>query len=443
MRRARPGEHSARTRVGLTAVDQLVSSASNFIVGAIVGRISGAASLGAFAVTFMAWLVCLGLHRALITEPTMISGRFDAHGAEGIRRGQAAEIALGCGFGIVVACGAIVVKAIGGHEIGTALLVLAPLLPVLLLQDYWRAVAYFRREPHKALVNDVAFTAMQLALFALFISLGAKSTSWFLLAWGLGAGVGAVLGFVQFSVRPLARGGVDVIRTLWPNSRWLAADFTTQFLADQAYLLLVVVIVGKFKFGGLRAASSLMGPANVILISGGNLGLPGLTRALRDHGRDGLVKSARRLTEVVVAGIALYAVVVSLLGSWLLRVVYQKQEYAKFTGLISLQACQYVIGVFAFGVGISLRVTNQTRRLWLVRISVSALSFALVWPMTRWFGLQGALWAGAIASAAGVSGAYVVFHRYLRSSPVGPTVLLDASGAASSLRLSSLADATE
>ena len=48
---------AAATRATTTMVDQCVASASNFVVGIVVARISGPAGLGAFALAYTVWIL--------------------------------------------------------------------------------------------------------------------------------------------------------------------------------------------------------------------------------------------------------------------------------------------------------------------------------------------------------------------------------------------------
>jgi hypothetical protein len=131
-------------RAGLTLADQAFSSASNFLVGLFVARLAGPRQFGAFALAYAVWLAVAGLHRAMITDPLLIAG--DEWGEERsvLSRGVAAELLLGSAAGAVVALIGWVLLAGGASTLGGGLLFLAPWLPVLVAQDYWRWVAFKR-----------------------------------------------------------------------------------------------------------------------------------------------------------------------------------------------------------------------------------------------------------------------------------------------------------
>jgi len=146
-----------------------------------------------------------------------------------------------------------------------------------------------------------------------------------------------------------------------------------------------------------------MGPAAVILQSGGNLGVPGASRAWREHGAEGLDRFSRKLTTGIVTCMALYTAVVFVAGSWLLRTVYHKPEAVGYGGLMRLVGGGYVVWSLAFGSLIALRVVQQTRRLWAARLVVSAISLGTAFVLIRRFGLDGAGWAAVVTAAAGVT----------------------------------------
>jgi O-antigen/teichoic acid export membrane protein len=398
----------------LTATDQILSSTSNFVLGVLIGRLAGPGAFGAYILAFTVWLVVVGIHRALVTEPIVISRALDGDRQSVLRRGFEADLLLAGGLGVVVALGGAILALAGSGDIGVSLIVLAFVLPVLVAQDYWRAMAFALHRPGVALANDAIFVAVQVAALATVLLLGARTAPLFLLAWGAGAAAGAVAGFVQFGVHPFRKGAGPLYSHNWPFSRWLLADFLTIFCADQTYLLLVAALLGQAAFGELKAALSLMGPTAVILLTGGNLGLPTLSRARANDGIDGLVRVARKLTKLVGAAVLIYCAVVLVAGPWLLSFVYGP-EFASAGNLARIGAVQYAVAVAAFGAGIAIRVARQARTMWISRLLVTALSIVAVIALSSWFGVVGAAWAGVLTVAAATAATLLVFRAYVTS----------------------------
>lgn len=403
----------------LTAADQVLSSTSNFAVGVLVGRLAGPADFGSYMLAFTVWLFVLGAHRALVTEPMIITDREHQDDGDWLRRGIVSEIQLALVASVVVAGLATVALAAGAGNIAGALYTLTALLVPLLVQDFWRAMSYQRTMPGRALVNDLVFAAVQAVAFVVVIALGFRSAPWLLAAWGVGAAAGAVLGWFQFALRPHLSPG-SVLPGLWPMSRWLLADFSTTFAADQAYLIVAATVLGTARYGGLKAALSLMGPATVIMVSGGNLGLPAMARAWRERGREGLTHLTHRVTLAVCGSLAVFTLGVFVLGDWMLRVLYGT-EFAEFGGLARIAALQFLLATTAFGAGIALKVAKQTRVLLLPRIGVAVGSIGVVIVFERLFGLAGAAWAGVVTAMASVAVQYVAYLRTVhRSDPGAP-----------------------
>ncbi len=141
----------------LTATDQILSSTSNFVLGVLIGRLAGPGPFGAYILAFTVWLVVVGVHRALVTEPIVISRALDGDRQSVLRRGFEADLLLAGGLGVAVALAGVVVALTGSGDIGVSLIVLAVVLPALVAQDYWRAMAFALHRPGVALANDAIF----------------------------------------------------------------------------------------------------------------------------------------------------------------------------------------------------------------------------------------------------------------------------------------------
>ena len=340
---------SATRRVAVTTIDQCFASASNFAVGVVVAHIAGPAGLGAYSVAYTIWLVLGMAHRAIVTDPMSIES--DAHQDDAQHRlqaGVAAEFGLGAVVGFAVAMSSIAVIALGHTDVGIALLTLAPFLPFLLVQDYWRWVAFMQARPGRALANDAVFICLQAALLAVVIVAGLHSASLAIIAWGIGAIAGSIYGLRQFSVSPTHRGGVAMIGNRWHMSKWLLAGAMSSWGAGQAYPLLAGPAVGAVGLGGLKAAHSLTaGPALVLLQSGGSIGLPEASRALETGGWDKLQRVARLVGAGSLVGVGIVAAVVFVAGSSLLNWIYGPEfvQYADTAKIIAFGWVVATLGV--------------------------------------------------------------------------------------------------
>ncbi len=402
----------ARRRIGFTFLDQVVSSGSNFALGVVIARLSGAAEFGDYVLTMMIWLVVVGVHRALITEPIIVvSHEVDDHRTL-LRRGVNAELLVGALVSIVVAISGALAMAAGAH-IGALVLSLAPWFPSLLLQDYWRAMAFQRQRPALALVNDLVFAGVQASAIAVFLALGWRSAEYVITAWGVGATAGALLGFAWSPAKERVIRGWHLLARLWPLSRWMLADFLAGFASYYAYLAFVALLISRYDYGGFRGALNLMGPVYVMVLAGGNLGLPEASRRRNRDDPHVLWRFARSLSFGMSACVGLYGIGLALTASWLLTEVYGA-EFARFAPLAALAALQELIFVSVFGQGIVLKAAGRVRRLWVLQVLVAVASVVSMVVLVTWFGTIGAGWAGVATSSYYALGVYAVFRAETR-----------------------------
>jgi hypothetical protein len=243
----------------LVMADQGASSLSNVVVAIIAARSLSADGFGAFAVATVGYLVATGFGRAFVGD-TFLSAYSAAE-----REVRDAVVPDLVGAALVLACVAGVVVGVAGLVVGglagSALVSLAFVMPVLLMQDAWRYV-FIIDQPARAVAVDVAWLLGVVALLPL--APDDVGPGWFVAAWGLAGGLGALTG-LALAARTLARP-----RPL----RWLATHramgwrFFSEMVTGQAVSQLVLVgvgaIAGLSTLGGVRAAQVFYGPLNTV-----------------------------------------------------------------------------------------------------------------------------------------------------------------------------------
>lgn len=400
----RPGKQSKPKRIsvraGLTTIDQGVASVSNFAVGVAVARVAGIAGLGAYSLAYTAWLVLAAMHRSLITDPMAIENDLGQPNATAhVRSGLAAELVLGTGCVIVFAALGGILLATGQHAYGVGFVAIAPWLPFLLAQDYWRWVGFMKAQPGKSLSNDCFFLVIQVVMFALLFALGIRSTVLAIGAWGFGAFAGAAFGLWQYRTRPTVHLGAKRIRMRWQMSKWLLGSSTSAWGASQAYVVLAGIILGPVGLGGLKAASSLInGPSLVLVQAGGSVGLPEASRALADRGWPGLRKVERVVTLAGVLSVGAIGLVILFYGKALLTLFYGHQ-FGRFASIADILAASILVSTLGLGAILSLKTTKQSRHLFkmgLVNLCGSVTAVLILAPL---LGLKGAAASTLVASS--------------------------------------------
>jgi O-antigen/teichoic acid export membrane protein len=425
-RRARPGlpvnllamGAQSRRRAMLTVSDQVVSSGSNFATGVAVARLSGITQFGQYMVVVVFWLVLVGLHRALITEPMVVTSRDADDLRARLADGLAAEAVHGCAAGLLVALGGALALA-GGHSLGVPLLAMSVWLPGLLIQDYWRAMAFQQARPGAALANDVVFVVVQAAATITFAVVGWRSVGYMIAAWGLGGLAGAVYGYRRFPAISRPVQGWRMLARLWPQSRWILADFASGYLTEQANLLLAAVVLSTVEFGGFRAAYTLIGPILILLLAEMNLGLPEATRRAASDDPHALDHFARRLSAVTFVCIAAYGVLVAVAGRWLLSVVYGP-GFPRFSSLVTLGALSYAVASLSTGEGIALKAGARMSLVWRARLLVGLVSLVSLVVLVHWLGVVGAGWSSVATAATWAVSMQIVYRLEQRRTAPAP-----------------------
>ena len=417
----------AAGRATTTMIDQCVASGSNFAVGIVVARISGPAGLGAFALAYTVWILATTLHRSLITDPMAIMGdmRRDDRD-EFVRRGFAADVAMGLMAACIVAAVGSVFLAVGQHTFGVGLLSVAPWILVLDLQDYWRQIGFMQGTPKKSLMNDLLFNAVQATGFVAIFLLGLHSVFAVVSAWGLGAAVAAAYGLRQFSVRPSFRGAGTCLRSRWHITRWLASERAASWGATQLYLILAGALLGPAALGGLKAAQGLvLGPTMVVINGSGSFGLPEATRQLAEGGWTGMAKVSRFVTGAGGAAAGACAVVVFLAAPKLLAALYGP-EFVRYAPSARIFAGSIVIAAFCVGPILNLTAARRVRPLFVVQLGKLAFSIAAVCVLSAAYGVTGAAASDLLTATATLSVLLILQSRVRRSfeetqpAPEGP-----------------------
>src|SRR2546430_794085 len=141
--------------LGWGLMDQILSSASNFALVVMIGRTLGPAPLGRVASGFAAYVIVLLLVRALVSDPFIVGTRDEDR--PGLAQ-RAAMATIGVAL-LIAGTFAGVGLAVRG-TIGTGLLLFAPWLVPLLLQDVWRYALFGMHRGKSAAVNDLVWLAV-------------------------------------------------------------------------------------------------------------------------------------------------------------------------------------------------------------------------------------------------------------------------------------------
>jgi hypothetical protein len=241
----------------LVLADQSASSLSNVVVAVVVARSfpGETEQFAAFGLSMLAFQFIVGCVRGLLFEPplSLHAERPRERRAQMLPGYLGATLLVGAAIAGLVAAIAVTV----GGMAGSALLALAATLPFVLVQDAWRYFFLVDR-PHAALAVDLVWLATSLSII---VALPAgQSIGRYVLAWGVGGAIGAVLATV------VERRSIEGLRA-WSYVRdhgALGWRFLSEYLMTQtgnyAALLTSGLLLGLSAYGALRAGNLYLGP---------------------------------------------------------------------------------------------------------------------------------------------------------------------------------------
>ena len=381
-----PVRGGAATRATTTMIDQGVASASNFVVGIVVARISGPTGSGS---------LCPGLH-GLDPVDHAVSGH--GHRADGDPgRHASGRQGRDRSTGRCRSRGALAwwphasspqsarrASLVGPTHVRSGPSCVGSVgSGARICRITGARSASCRADPKKSLHNDLVFNAVpsdglrgNLPLPPAFrvrchLGLGRRSCSGRAL-WASGNS--------KYARR--SAGGGAFLRVRWPTSRWLASERTANWGAQQLYLIVAGAILGPAALGGLKAAQALVaGPTNVVINGSGSFGLPEASRHFAERGWVGMARVTRIVTGAVVLAAAACGVVVLIFAPTLIKLLYGP-EFVAYAPCARIFAISLTIYAFSMGPILNLTTTRQVRPLFmlqLVRLAFSVRPSAF-WP---------------------------------------------------------------
>src|SRR5215467_1555460 len=312
-------------RLSWGVADQAVSSLTNFAVNIYIARYLGAVQYGAFSLAFVTYGFALQASRGLATDPLLV--RFSATGGPAWRRAVANCTGTAAAVGLATGACVLIAAALLSGVTQMAFLALGLTLPGLLLQDSWRFTFFAQGRGSRAFLNDVAWAVALFPALILLRTTGHSDVFWFVFAWGATAAVGAAVGPLQARVAPRLSGVQEWLsrqRDLGP--RYLVEGTATS-AAGQLRNYGIGLLLGLAAVGYVQAASTLMGPYQVVLYGMGLVALPEAARILRNSPRHMklfcLLLSVGLSLAALVWGIALLVALPRGLGDWLLGPIWR------------------------------------------------------------------------------------------------------------------------
>jgi O-antigen/teichoic acid export membrane protein len=394
MRRAR--EH--RIGLGWGLVDQGFSSATNFGLSVLAGRLLGPSGLGNVFLAFVAYTLVLEFQHSLLQEPYVVAS---SHSSSSTPTRHA--LALGLCYELSAAGLFALLGAVLPGAVGHGLLAIAPWMVPLLFQDLCRSVLFKDRRGGLATASDAMWAVGMAAALPLAVS--HRSVDTVIACWAIGASAGALAGLL--AIRKLPTRPREAI-AWWrseaaPLGRWLGMESVAYVVGTQGAVFFIAWFVGEAQLGGLRAVQSAFAPMSLVGPALRMPGLPAIARATKrgdEAGRRAAKVIAVRLSAAALALIVVYFSVLETIGGRLLSAVFGK-SFVPFRNLILPVGLGQLAGASALGFYILLRAQSRGRTVFGTRVITALATLVLIPPLALTHGVYGAAWGTSLGAAVG------------------------------------------
>lgn len=395
-------------------IDQTFSSATNFGLAVIAGRIAGPGGLGMVYLGFSAYLVFLTMQRALVTDPLIVASVADTPQ----ERAAAARNALAVVMSAAVLSTVLLVLfgLLLPASIGDGLLLFVPWLIGALVQDCWRALLFRDGRGAAAALNDGVWAAAMAVSIPLLLVVHSQ---WVVvLTWGVGALAGGILGFLQTGLRP--SGLVDSVRwwmrNAWPLARWLGPESALIVVQLQVVVFALVAILGTADVGGLRAVQALFAPMSLLAQAITFPGLPMLA-AMAVTSRRLARTWALRLSAIGVGLVLAYLAVLWILPRHLVGSLFGS-PFDRFDSLIVPTGVLQVLAAGYLGVALLVKAEGRVQTLLLSRVIGTVATVVLTVVLAVVGGVTAATWGMALAGGVGLI-SLLLLEFWPKSQPIG------------------------
>ena len=399
---------SVLRRLGWGAADQAFSSMTNFALGVAVARTTTPQDFGAFSIAFATYVTSFGIARALTSD--VLAVRFSGSDGTDWRRGAASATGVAITLGAIIGVVCLAVGALLSGSLGDALVVLAPAMPWLLLQDTWRYAFFAKGKPVSAFINDVVWAILLFPLLALLVVTDRSAVGWLMFAWELSALAAALFGIWQARLWPDARH----VRTWLRDHRDLIGPFLGEFVAlrgaSQAVTYAVAAIGGLSAAGAMRGAVILLNPLNVFFLGFRNVAVPEGVRLLERSAAALRSRTAIISFSLAFLAAAWGAILLSLpssVGTALLGATWPAARSVILPLTIATVGSGLTIGPAA-----ALRSLVAVRRSLRTRLAIAPITILVAIVGVQRAGAPGAAWALAASTCAGAG---VWWWQFLRA----------------------------
>ena len=412
--------------LGWGLADQVLSSATNFLIVLLVARTLGPAEFGAFSLAYATYTLALGGNRALALDPLTV--RYSATSPQRSMAAIAAATGTSLVGGIIIGLISVVVAALTGGSMGIAFAGLGLALPGLLLQDAWRFSFFALGRGKQAFFNDLVWAVILLPAAALVIGTGRGSIATLIAVWAAAGWIAAAVGLLQSKVVPQPARAVEWLVDQFDLASRYFAEFAISSGGNQLSFFLIAILTTLAEVGRLRAAQVMLGPLNILFLGAGLVAVAETARFVA-NARNGLNHAVWTLSAMLTLGTVCWVgaalLIPESIGLWVMG-----RNWNGGRGLLVPLAIGTIGVSLSFGPMTGLRVLAAAQSSLRARLLDTAAVVMLSVTGAATGGAAGAAWGYAAAGCLRIPNYWWHLHvaQRDRESPASSTHVVDATG---------------
>lgn len=406
--------HKVMHRSAISLADQIVVSASSFLVIIFLGRACLPDELGLYSVGFSLVTLLLGIPNALVWTPytTFVPGMAeeDSRWYSGSTLAHQMLLGTAMAFG-VSAVGALIWQSGGMKELGVMLMFLGPVTLLLSARECVRRICFSRLNVGQAFAVDVVISALQTGGMLLLAAFGLLSATRAYLVIG-GACLPVIVVWLivnrtTFSVR--CKRIVADCANNWKLSRWLLASSLVFSLNDVLFPCVLSWLHGAASVGILSAANGTILLANPLILGFTNFFGPHAVDVYTRVGISGLYRQIVTAWMAMATMMLLFTLASIIWGAYFVTLLFGAKYAGQETLIFALALGQFAevatipfaLGLLAVGRGDSVLAT------YVVRLAITAT--VGMWCVQH-FGAPGVGYGRALSNFGAVVSQWWIFR---------------------------------
>jgi O-antigen/teichoic acid export membrane protein len=391
--RAMLAQLASQRTMNFAFVDQVMVSGANFAAGILLARAFGIYEFGRFALAWMFVEFVGSLQFAAIIQPMLNIGPKQAekdvdHYYHAVVAQQGALCAL---LGILVWSGVTLVGWLfADPEVDRLAVPLCAAIITYQLHNFFRRYFFARDRAFAALCNDVLRYAAQIAATVAlpFVWPGATAAAgiWIVAA---ACATSAVQGTLLFG---RLGWNTAVFRSVfarhWKFSKWLLPSALMFWMTSQGFMVMSGFVLGAAVTGALKAAISVTGVLNILLLALDNFAPVQAARALHLRGPAELRRYIARLAFLTGTLTAATVAVLNIFPEYIVHLLYGEQYEGVDVLVRWLCAPAAVYGISTV-LGIWAAAIEWTRAIFVSYAVAIIFTVVAAYPLTLYGGVVG------------------------------------------------------